>query len=83
MKGSRYQLLSRAGFAANQNRCVGSRDRLHFAQNSFEGNAVADDLPEIVLSLNLFLEVEFFFRQSVARSTIWVKPSEFSTAIAI
>src|SRR5262249_14324661 len=67
MEGSRDQFFSRAGLATDQHGCVGSRDRLHLAQNASQGSAHADDLLEIVLGPNLFFEVELFLRQLVSQ----------------
>src|SRR5260370_22830007 len=61
---TRDQLLPRTRLTQQQHRGIGWRDRLHQFENVLEGQAISDDLLE-VLAANFFFEIQFFLHQFV------------------
>src|SRR5262249_1106751 len=73
--GAGDQLLARARLAGDEHRGVGGGDAADLVQHVQQGGAAADDLLEVVVRLDLFLEVQvllleagpFAFRQHLRR----------------
>ena len=57
MQGPGDELLARARLASNEDRGIGTRNRLHFLQHSTQRTTVSDDVAEIVLGADLLLQV--------------------------
>ncbi len=63
VNGARNQLFPRAGFAEDENAGVRGRDGLHSLQHFFNRLASPDNLLEVVLGFDLFLQVNAFLLQ--------------------
>ncbi len=57
VKGTGDKLLARARFAANEHRGAGGGDGLDLLQDLAQGGAPPDDILEVVLGADLFLQV--------------------------
>ena len=64
MDGSRDQFLACAGLATDQHRGVSRRDAPDVLQDAADGGALADNLFEVVVGLDLLLEIKILGLES-------------------
>ena len=63
MEGAGDDFLACSGFSQNQHVGVGGRYGLHLGQYALQGGALADDLFEVMLGLDLVFEIELLVGQ--------------------
>ncbi len=67
MDSSRQQLFAGSGFALDKHGRIGRRHGLNLPQHVAQAGALAHDVVEAVLEIDLFFEILFFLGQPVAQ----------------